>query len=174
MCCEPHAVSQAIQTTYGFYTSELRPVRLRGGCAAPFFGSQRGMPLCNANALQRAFARVRLKRNARLCPCKQAKPSRPFRVTKKGECHPLLPRRRALCRAAACVFLHGISMAGGAVPAPRPLRPPPRPAHFAPAPIPRPAPHRRRGHGDNKSMLYDAKRFDFENNLFRSFLFIFS
>ncbi len=145
------------------------------GLSTPLrFSAHRGHSPCNANALRRAVARVRLKRNARLCPCKQAKPSRPFRVTKKGECHPLLPRRRALCRAAACVFLHGISMAGGAVPAPRPLRPPPRPAHFAPAPIPRPAPHRRRGHGDNKSMLYDAKRFDFENNLFRSFLFIFS
>ena len=95
------------------------------GLSTPLrFSAHRGHSPCNANALRRAVARVRLKRNARLCPCKQAKPSRPFRVTKKGECHPLLPRRRALCRAAACVFLHGISMAGGAVPAPRPLRPP--------------------------------------------------
>ena len=95
------------------------------GLSTPLrFSAHRGHSPCNANALRRAVARVRLKRNARLCHCKQAKPSRPFRATKKGECHPLLPRRRALCRAAACVFLHGISMAGGAVPAPRPLRPP--------------------------------------------------
>ena len=140
------------------------------GLSTPLrFSAHRGHSPCNANALRRAVARVRLKRNARLCPCKQAKPSRPFRVTKKGSairsCHAaahFVARRRA--------FSCTVSLwRGGAVPAPRPFRRHPHPAHFAPAPIPRPAPHRRRGHGDNKSMLYDAKRFDFENNLFCDF-----
>ena len=73
------------------------------GLSTPLrFSAHRGHSPCNANALRRAVARVRLKRNARLCPCKQAKPSRPFRVTKKGSairsCHAaahFVARRRA-------------------------------------------------------------------------------
>ena len=91
---EFYTVCLATLTAYRPRAAGQRPVRLRSGYAAvSFFGSQRGMPLCNANALRRAFARVRLKRNARLCPCKQAKPSRPFRVTQSPlPIIPSLPR----------------------------------------------------------------------------------
>ena len=65
---------------------EYRQYFNRDPSTAPPYGRLRfsahiGHSPCNANALRRAFARVRLKRNARLFPCKQAKPSRSFRMT---------------------------------------------------------------------------------------------
>ena len=68
---------QLVAESAGFSAADYSPPFLLGGS---FFGSQ-GLSPCNAYALRRAFALVRLKRNAWLCPCKQAKPSRPFRVT---------------------------------------------------------------------------------------------
>ena len=68
---------QLVAESVGFSAADYSPLFLLGGS---FFGSQ-GLSPCNAYALRRAFALVRLKRNAWLCPCKQAKPSRPFRVT---------------------------------------------------------------------------------------------
>ena len=55
----------------------LEILRLR---FAPFFGSQGTLP-CNAFALLRASARVRLKRRAHFTPCKQGKISRAFEMT---------------------------------------------------------------------------------------------
>ena len=71
---------QIVAESAGFSAADYSPPFLLGGS---FFGSQ-GLRPCNAYALRRAFALVRLKRNAWLCPCKQAKPSRPFRVTQKS------------------------------------------------------------------------------------------
>ena len=82
---------QLVAESAGFSAADYSPSFLLGGS---FFGSQ-GLSPCNAYALRRAFALVRLKRNAWLCPCKQAKPSRPFRVTQKSS--RVLPSSRA-CR----------------------------------------------------------------------------
>ena len=79
---------QLVAESAGFSAADYSPPFLLGGS---FFGSQ-GLSPCNAYALRRAFALVRLKRNAWLCPCKQAKPSRPFRVTQKSSRAPLSSR----------------------------------------------------------------------------------
>ena len=78
---------QLVAESAGFSAADYSPPFLLGGS---FFGSQ-GLRPCNAYALRRAFALVCLKRNAWLCPCKQAKPSRPFRVTQRGSLTPVIP-----------------------------------------------------------------------------------
>ena len=85
---------QLVAKSVSFFAADYSPPFLLGGS---FFGSQ-GLSPCNAYALRRAFALVRLKRDAWLCPCKQAKPSRPFRVTQKSSRAPLSSRAcRGIC-----------------------------------------------------------------------------